>query len=81
MPDLYVRDVGACGAPVAPLYEAIHHLLAALDHGLDVPVGHVADPALQVELAGDAAGVGAVAYALHAARYVEVDAYQGWSTP
>ena len=52
VPDLYVRDVGARGAPVAPLYEAFHHLLAALDHGLDVAVGRVADPAFEVELAG-----------------------------
>ena len=45
VPYLYVRDVGARGAPVAPLYEAFHHLLAAFDHGLDVAVGRVADPA------------------------------------
>jgi len=81
VPDLYFRDVGASGATVAPLYEALYHFLAALDHGLHVSVGHVADPALQVELAGMAAGVGSVADALHAALYVEVDAYQGCSTP
>lgn len=45
-------DVGACGAPVAPLYDALHHLLAAFDDSLDVAVGHVADPAFEVELAG-----------------------------
>lgn len=50
--DSDVCDVGARRAPVAPLYEAFNHLLAALDDGLDVAVGHVADPAFEVELVG-----------------------------
>jgi len=50
--DADVCDVGARGAPVAPLYEAFNHLLAALDDGLDVAVGHVTDPAFEVKLAG-----------------------------
>jgi len=81
VPDLDVCDVGARGAPAAPLYEAIHHLLAALDDGLDVAVGLVADPALEVEPAGHSAGVGSIADALHPALYEEVDSYQGCSTP
>jgi len=51
---LYVDfyDVGARWASVAPPYEALHHLFAAFYDGLDVAVGHVADPALEVELIG-----------------------------
>ncbi len=81
VPHLYVCNVGARRAPAAPLYEAPHHLLAALDHDLNVAVGRVADPALEAQLAGHAAGVGAVADALDAALYEEVDPYHGCSTP
>jgi len=50
--DADLCDMGAGWASVAPLDEAFHHLLAAFDDGLDVAVGHVADPACEVELAG-----------------------------
>jgi len=70
--DADLCDVGAGGASVAPLYEAGDHLLAALDHSLDVSVGQVPDPALEVMVVRHALDTCPVADTVHPAPDEEV---------
>ena len=58
---------------MAPLYEAVYHLLAAFDHGLDVSVGRVPYPAFEVELVDKTGSGDAFAGALAAYCAVKDD--------